>query len=183
MARPRWCRLAGPNGAGCIPLRRPTRPRGYQAIFRELEHVLATVTGLRGVSLQPNAGSQGEYTGLLVIRRYHTRRGQGHRDVCLIPASAHGTNPASAVMAGFKVVGVACDAGGNVDEADLEAKAVEHKDHLAALMLTYPSTHGVFEESVKRLCAIVHEHGGQVYMDGANMNGQVGLLSAGRHRR
>jgi glycine dehydrogenase len=140
-----------------------------------LERALAAVTGFPGVSLQPNAGSQGEYTGLLVIRRYHTRRGQGHRDVCLIPASAHGTNPASAVMAGYTVVGVACDAGGNVDEADLAAKVAENKDRLAALMITYPSTHGVFGERVKRLCAIVHEHGGQVYMDGANMNGQVGL--------
>jgi glycine dehydrogenase len=164
---PEWSRLH--------PFAPANQAEGYHAVFRELEHVLATVTGLPGVSLQPNAGSQGEYAGLLVIRRYHTRRGQGHRDVCLIPASAHGTNPASAVMAGFKVVGVACDAGGNIDEVDLEAKAAEHKDHLAALMLTYPSTHGVFEKNVKRLCAIVHEQGGQVYMDGANMNGQVGL--------
>jgi glycine dehydrogenase len=164
---PKWGRLH--------PFAPINQAEGYHTVFRELEHVLATVTGFQGVSLQPNAGSQGEYAGLLVIRRYHTRRGQGHRDVCLIPVSAHGTNPASAVMAGFKVVGVACDAGGNVDEADLEAKAVEHKDRLAALMLTYPSTHGVFEESVKRLCSIVHENGGQVYMDGANMNGQVGL--------
>ena len=126
---PKWGRLH--------PFAPTNQAEGYQAIFRELEHVLATVTGLRGVSLQPNAGSQGEYTGLLVIRRYHTRRGQGHRDVCLIPASAHGTNPASAVMAGFKVVGVACDAGGNVDEADLEAKAVEHKDHLDSARIAF----------------------------------------------
>ena len=164
---PEWSRLH--------PFAPANQAEGYHAVFRELEHVLATVTGFQGVSLQPNAGSQGEYAGLLVIRRYHTRRGQGHRNICLIPASAHGTNPASAVMAGYQVVGVACDASGNVDLADLEAKSIEHKDRLAALMITYPSTHGVFEENVKRLCAIIHEHGGQVYMDGANMNGQVGL--------
>jgi glycine dehydrogenase len=167
--------ITWPEWAGLHPFVPADQAEGYHEIFRQLERVLASVTGFPGVSLQPNAGSQGEYTGLLVIRRYHTRRGQGHRDVCLIPASAHGTNPASAVMAGFHVVGVACDAEGNVDEADLAAKATENKDRLAALMLTYPSTHGVFEEKVRRLCAIVHEHGGQVYMDGANMNGQVGL--------
>jgi len=157
------------------PFAPTNQAEGYQAMFRELEHVFWRRSPVFGRVVAAQCGLAGEYTGLLVIRRYHTRRGQGHRDVCLIPASAHGTNPASAVMAGFKVVGVACDAGGNVDDADLEAKATEHKDHLAALMLTYPSTHGVFEESVKRLCAIVHAHGGQVYMDGANMNGQVGL--------
>ena len=148
---------------------------GYVAIVTDLEMILAEVTGFDGVSLQPNAGSQGEYAGLLVIRKYHTSRGQGQRDVCLIPSSAHGTNPASAVMAGCRVVVVACDNGGNVDLADLTAKATEHSEKLAALMLTYPSTHGVFEEDVQKLCAVVHEHGGQVYMDGANMNGQVGL--------
>jgi glycine dehydrogenase len=148
---------------------------GYVAIITDLEMVLAEVTGFDGVSLQPNAGSQGEYTGLLVIRKYHASREQGQRDVCLIPSSAHGTNPASAVMAGYRVVVVACDADGNVDLADLNAKAEEHKDRLAALMLTYPSTHGVFEEDVQKLCAVVHEHGGQVYLDGANMNGMVGL--------
>jgi glycine dehydrogenase len=148
---------------------------GYVAIVTDLEMILAEVTGFDGVSLQPNAGSQGEYAGLLVIRKYHATRGQGQRDICLIPSSAHGTNPASAVMAGCRVVVVACDAGGNVDLADLTAKATEHSEKLAALMLTYPSTHGVFEEDVQKLCAIVHEHGGQVYMDGANMNGQVGL--------
>jgi glycine dehydrogenase len=148
---------------------------GYVAIVTDLEMVLAEVTGFDGVSLQPNAGSQGEYAGLLAIRKYHKSRGQEQRDVCLIPSSAHGTNPASAVMAGCRVVVVACDAGGNVDLADLTAKAKEHADKLAALMLTYPSTHGVFEEDVQKLCAVVHEHGGQVYMDGANMNGQVGL--------
>ena len=148
---------------------------GYVAIVTDLEMILAEVTGFDGVSLQPNAGSQGEYAGLLAIRKYHKSRGQEQRDVCLIPSSAHGTNPASAVLAGCRVVVVACDAGGNVDLADLTAKAKEHADKLAALMLTYPSTHGVFEEDVQRLCAVVHEHGGQVYMDGANMNAQVGL--------
>ncbi|HEX7498670.1 MAG TPA: aminomethyl-transferring glycine dehydrogenase, partial [Polyangia bacterium] len=148
---------------------------GYVAIVTDLEMILAEVTGFDGVSLQPNAGSQGEYAGLLAIRKYHKSRGQEQRDVCLIPSSAHGTNPASAVMAGCRVVVVACDAGGNVDLADLTAKAKENADELAALMLTYPSTHGVFEEDVQKLCAVVHEHGGQVYMDGANMNGQVGL--------
>ena len=148
---------------------------GYVAIVTDLEMILAEVTGFDGVSLQPNAGSQGEYAGLLAIRKYHKSRGQEQRDVCLIPSSAHGTNPASAVMAGCRVVVVACDAGGNVDLADLTAKAKEHADKLAALMLTYPSTHGVFEEDVQKLCAVVHEYGGQVYMDGANMNGQVGL--------
>jgi glycine dehydrogenase len=148
---------------------------GYVAVITDLEMILAEVTGFEGVSLQPNAGSQGEYAGLLVIRKYHQSRGQGERDICLIPSSAHGTNPASAVMAGFRVIVVACDQGGNVDLADLDAKAKQHADRLAALMLTYPSTHGVFEEDVQKLCAVVHEHGGQVYMDGANMNGQVGL--------
>jgi len=152
---------------------------GYQTIFRDLEDALAEITGFSAVSLQPNAGSQGEYAGLLVIRAYHESRGDRGRDVCLIPSSAHGTNPASAVMCGFKVVVVACDAHGNVDVADLEAKAKEHGSRLAALMVTYPSTHGVFEEEIKRIAAIVHEHGGQVYMDGANMNAQVGLCRPG----
>ena len=167
--------ISWPEWSGVHPFAPTSQAEGYHAVFRELEHVLSAVTGFPGVSLQPNAGSQGEFAGLLVIRRYHTRRGQGHRNICLIPASAHGTNPASAVMAGFQVVGVACDAGGNVDEADLAQRAAEHAERLAALMITYPSTHGVFEEKIKRLCAIIHEHGGQVYMDGANMNGQVGL--------
>ncbi|MDB4981705.1 MAG: gcvP1, partial [Myxococcales bacterium] len=148
---------------------------GYQSLFKQLEAMLSEVTGFAATSLQPNAGSQGEYAGLLVIRAYQEARGQGHRDVCLIPSSAHGTNPASAVMAGYRVVVVACDDGGNVDLADLEAKAKEHRERLAALMVTYPSTHGVFEPGIKRITALVHEHGGQVYMDGANMNAQVGL--------
>jgi glycine dehydrogenase len=150
--------------------------QGYQQLFEELEAMLCEITGFDAVSLQPNAGSQGEYAGLLAIRNYHHGNGNQHRDICLIPTSAHGTNPASAVMAGLKVVAVACDAQGNVDIADLEAKAKQHSAHLAALMLTYPSTHGVFEAGVKDICAIVHGQGGQVYMDGANLNAQVGLM-------
>ncbi len=148
---------------------------GYRKLFMDLERWLAEITGFAGVSLQPNAGAQGEYTGLLVIRAYHASRGQSARQVCLIPTSAHGTNPASAVMAGMRVVAVACDKQGNIDIADLRAKAQAHAADLAALMITYPSTHGVFEVGVREICAIVHEHGGQVYMDGANMNAQVGL--------
>jgi glycine dehydrogenase len=151
--------------------------QGYQQIFRELESMLAEITGLAGVSLQPNSGAQGEFAGLMVIRQYHLDRGETHRDVVLIPASAHGTNPASAVMAGMRVVVVASTDEGNIDVDDLTKKADEHKDRLAALMVTYPSTHGVFEESIQDICAIVHAHGGQVYMDGANMNAQVGLTS------
>jgi glycine dehydrogenase len=153
--------------------------RGYQILFQQLEAQLAEITGFAGISLQPNAGSQGEYTGLLVIRAYHQHRNEGHRTICLIPTSAHGTNPASAVMAGFRVVPVACDAQGNIDVADLKAKAETHKENLAALMVTYPSTHGVFEESITELCSIVHSFGGQVYMDGANLNAQVGLCRPG----
>ena len=150
--------------------------QGYSQLFEELESMLAEITGFDSVSLQPNAGSQGEYAGLLAISGYHKARGQSHRNVCLIPISAHGTNPASAVMAGMKVVVVACDENGNVDVADLRARAAENAASLAALMITYPSTHGVFEEKVKDICAIVHEHGGQVYLDGANLNAQVGLV-------
>ncbi len=150
---------------------------GYHQIFVELEAALAAITGFAAVSLQPNSGAQGEYAGLMVIRAYHRDRGDLHRDVVLIPASAHGTNPASGVMAGMRVVVVASTAEGNIDVADLRAKADAHADRLAALMVTYPSTHGVFEESIQDICAIVHERGGQVYMDGANMNAQVGLTS------
>jgi glycine dehydrogenase len=150
---------------------------GYAQIFRELEAALCRITGFTAVSLQPNSGAQGEFAGLMVIRAYHHDRGQGARNVVLIPSSAHGTNPASATMAGLKVVVVACDSNGNVDLADLRARAAQHRDALAALMITYPSTHGVFEEEICEICAIVHEHGGQVYMDGANMNAQVGLTS------
>jgi glycine dehydrogenase len=149
--------------------------QGYQILFRQLEDWLAEITGYAGISLQPNAGAQGEYTGLLTIRRYHASRGEERRNVCLIPTSAHGTNPASAAMAGFKVVPVVCDDHGNIDIADLRAKAEAHKNDLAALMVTYPSTHGVFEEAIKQICQIIHANGGQVYMDGANLNAQVGL--------
>ncbi len=153
--------------------------RGYQIFFDQLEDWLAEITGFAGISLQPNAGSQGEYAGLLVIRAYHESRNEPHRNVCLIPTSAHGTNPASAVMAGMKVVAVACDTNGNIDVADLRAKAEAHKADLSCLMITYPSTHGVFEETIREICEIIHVNGGQVYMDGANMNAQVGLTSPG----
>ena len=154
------------------PLR---QARGYQILFQQLEEWLSEITGFAGVSLQPNAGSQGEYAGLLVIHAYHAHCGQDHRRVCLIPTSAHGTNPASAVMAGLKVVPVTCDSAGNIDVTDLRAKAEQHKDSLGALMVTYPSTHGVFETRIREICEIIHAHGGEVYMDGANMNAQVGL--------
>ena len=150
---------------------------GYAQIFAELERALCEATGFAAVSLQPNSGAQGELAGLLVIRAWHQSRGEAHRTVVLIPSSAHGTNPASAVMAGMHVVVVATDPRGYVDVADLRAKAEAHRDDLAALMVTYPSTHGVYEETIREICAIVHEHGGQVYMDGANMNAQVGLTS------
>ncbi len=152
---------------------------GYQIIFKELEGALSEITGLPAVSLQPNAGSQGEYAGLLVIRKYHQSRHDEDRNICLIPSSAHGTNPASAVMAGCQVVVVACDEQGNVDIADLRAKAEQYQRRLAALMITYPSTHGVFETEIRQMCSVVHENGGQVYMDGANMNAQVGLCRPG----
>ena len=154
--------------------------RGYQALFQQLEDWLAEITGFAGISLQPNAGSQGEFAGLLVIRAYHASRDEGHRNVCLIPTSAHGTNPASAVMAGLQVVPVACDKGGNIDVEDLHAKAQAHKDDLAAFMVTYPSTHGVFEPTIREVCALVHDAGGQVYVDGANLNALVGLARPGR---
>ena len=150
---------------------------GYQQIFRELESALCQITGLAAASLQPNSGAQGEFTGLLVIRAYHADRGEARRNIALIPSSAHGTNPASAVMAGLRVVVVACDHSGNIDVEDLRSKATQYKDSLAALMVTYPSTHGVFEEKVKEICSIVHENGGLVYMDGANLNAQVGVTS------
>jgi glycine dehydrogenase len=150
---------------------------GYQAVFRELEAALCEITGFAAVSLQPNSGAQGEFTGLMVIRAYHRDRGEAHRDVVLIPDSAHGTNPASAVMAGMRVVVVASTPAGDIDVADLRAKAVKHQERLAALMVTYPSTHGVFEETIQEVCAIVHERGGQVYLDGANMNAQLGLTN------
>jgi glycine dehydrogenase len=166
-----------PGFADMHPFAPADQTEGFLAVIRRLESWLCAATGFSAVSLQPNAGSQGEYAGLLVLRAYHESRGEAHRDVCLIPSSAHGTNPASAAMAGLKVVVVACDKEGNVDLADLRTKAAKHAANLAALMITYPSTHGVFEGAIRDICAVVHEHGGQVYMDGANMNAQVGLTS------
>ena len=171
--------ITWPEFAGLHPFAPVEQGQGYAAIFAEMEDMLREITGLKGISLQPNAGSQGEYAGLLIVRQYHRMRGEFQRNVCLIPASAHGTNPASAVMAGLDVVVVACDAEGNIDLADLRAKADAHRERLAALMVTYPSTHGVFEEAIGEICAIVHQAGGQVYMDGANMNALVGLCRPG----
>jgi glycine dehydrogenase len=153
---------------------------GYAQLCEQLSAWLAVITGFAAISLEPNAGSQGEYAGLLAIRKYHLSRGAGHRDICLIPTSAHGTNFASAVMAGMKVVTVGCIEDGDIDLTDLRAKADAHQERLAALMVTYPSTHGVFEETIGEICQLIHERGGQVYMDGANMNAQVGLMSPGR---
>ncbi|MGK7915063.1 MAG: aminomethyl-transferring glycine dehydrogenase [Prochloraceae cyanobacterium] len=159
-----------------VPL---SQTQGYQILFEQLESWLGEITGFAGISLQPNAGSQGEYAGLQIISKYHEHRGETHRHICLIPESAHGTNPASAVMCGLKVVAVKCDKDGNIDLDDLQAKTAKHGDNLAALMVTYPSTHGVFEENIQEICAIVHQAGGQVYLDGANMNAQVGLCRPG----
>ena len=153
--------------------------RGYQKIVDDLNNILAEITGLSAVSLQPNSGSQGEYAGLLTIAKYHEKRNEAQRNVCLIPASAHGTNPASAVMAGLSVIVVDCDDEGNIDLGDLRTKADLYSDNLSALMVTYPSTHGVFEEGIAEICSIIHSHGGQVYMDGANMNAMVGLCRPG----
>jgi glycine dehydrogenase len=172
--------VSWPGFARIHPFAPYEQTAGYRELFRQLEGWLAEITGFSAVSLQPNAGSQGEYAGLLAIRAYHQARGQGGRNICLIPTSAHGTNPATAVMCGLKVVAVACDEQGNIDTADLAAKAEANSGQLAALMVTYPSTHGVFEASIVKICALVHRHGGQVYMDGANMNAQVGLTSPGR---
>ena len=169
--------ITWPEFAGLHPFVPLDQAQGYAHLFDTLEAWLAEITGFDAVSLQPNAGSQGEYTGLLVIRAYHRSRNQADRDVCLIPTSAHGTNPASAVMAGMRVVTVACDEAGNIDVDDLRAQAEKHSERLAALMITYPSTHGVFESAVREICSVVHEHGGQVYMDGANMNAQVGFTN------
>ncbi len=171
--------VSWPEFAKLHPFAPVRQAQGYQQLFNELETWLAEITGFAGVSLQPNAGSQGEYAGLLVIRKWHESRGESGRNICLIPASAHGTNPASAVMAGMIVVPVACDAEGDISLTDLRAKADEHKADLSCLMVTYPSTHGVFEETIREICEVIHAHGGQVYMDGANMNAQVGLTSPG----
>lgn len=171
--------VSWPGVANLHPFAPESHSAGYRAMIGDLESWLGEITGFDAVSLQPNAGSQGEYAGLLAIRRYHLARGDTHRDVCLIPSSAHGTNPASAHMAGMRVVVVNCTEAGNIDQADLEAKARLHADRLAALMITYPSTHGVFEEGVKEICALIHDHGGQVYLDGANLNAMVGLARPG----
>jgi glycine dehydrogenase len=171
--------VSWPEFAALHPFVPADQAEGYAELFRGLQEWLAEITGFAEVTLQPNAGAQGEFTGLLLIRAYHENRGETHRNVCLIPVSAHGTNPASAVMAGFKVVVVACDSEGNVDVEDLKAKATEHRGNLGALMVTYPSTHGVFEERIREVCDIVHQNGGQVYMDGANMNALVGLARPG----
>ncbi|MDP3071689.1 MAG: aminomethyl-transferring glycine dehydrogenase [Opitutaceae bacterium] len=171
--------VSWPEFGALHPFAPVEQTRGYAQLFRDLETWLSEITGFAAVSLQPNAGSQGEYAGLLVIRAWHESRGEGRRNICLIPASAHGTNPATATMCGFKVVPVACDTNGNIDLTDLNAKAMAHAADLAALMVTYPSTHGVFETAIKDICATIHAHGGQVYMDGANMNAQVGLTSPG----
>ena len=171
--------ITWPGFAEMHPFAPADQAAGYDRLFRELESWLATVTGFAAVSLQPNAGSQGEYAGLLAIRAYHRARGDAHRTVCLIPTSAHGTNPASAVIAGMSVVAVKCRDNGDIDLEDLQAKAAANAENLAALMITYPSTHGVFEAEIRAVCQAVHDCGGQVYMDGANMNAQVGLTSPG----
>ncbi len=168
-----------PEFSNIHPFAPLTQAQGYVKLIKELEGQLAELTGFAGVSVQPNAGSQGEYAGLLAIRRFHESRGQSHRNICLIPSSAHGTNPASAVMAGMKVIVTKCDDQGNVDISDLRAKAEQHAKDLSCLMITYPSTHGVFEEGIKDICDIVHKNGGQVYMDGANFNALVGLCRPG----
>ncbi|MEI7763312.1 MAG: aminomethyl-transferring glycine dehydrogenase [Comamonadaceae bacterium] len=171
--------ITWPEFAAVHPFAPAEQLLGYKELDEQLRAWLCQATGYAGISLQPNAGSQGEYAGLLTIRAYHAAHGQGHRNICLIPSSAHGTNPASAQMAGLTVVVTACDASGNVDLADLRAKCQQHSQNLAAVMITYPSTHGVFETSVKELCALVHSHGGRVYVDGANMNALVGLAAPG----
>ena len=171
--------LSWPEFSDLHPFAPASQARGYQRIAGDLKKWLGEITGLPAVSLQPNAGSQGEFAGLLAIRGYHRSRGEEHRHVCLIPVSAHGTNPASAVMCGFKVVPVQCDSEGNIDTADLQKKIDQHRDNLAALMITYPSTHGVFEEGIREICQSIHEAGGQVYLDGANMNAQMGICSPG----
>ncbi|MGD9265758.1 MAG: aminomethyl-transferring glycine dehydrogenase [Lysobacterales bacterium] len=172
--------VSWPEFADMHPFAPANQTAGYQRLFTELEGMLIACTGYDAVSLQPNAGSQGEYAGLLAIKAWHESRGEGHRDVCLIPSSAHGTNPASAAMAGMKIVIVKCDDHGNVDLDDLRAKAQKHTEALSALMITYPSTHGVFEERVQEICDITHQHGGQVYLDGANLNALVGCAEPGR---
>ncbi|MEJ5304263.1 MAG: aminomethyl-transferring glycine dehydrogenase [Bacteroidales bacterium] len=172
--------LSWPEFNALHPFVPADQAEGYHQMINEMDRILSEITGFAKVSFQPNSGANGEYTGLLIIRQYHLNRGEGHRNVCLIPSSAHGTNPASAHMAGMEVVVVKCDENGNIDITDLKAKAEQYKDRLAALMVTYPSTHGVFEEEILEIVDIIHQYGGQVYMDGANMNAQVGLTSPGR---
>ena len=169
-----------PEFGGIHPFAPLDQAKGYSKMFADLEDMLTEITGFSGVSLQPNAGAQGEYAGLMVIRKFHLSNGDKDRNICLIPSSAHGTNPASAQMAGMKVVVVNCDKDGNVDIDDLSKKAKENSKQLAALMVTYPSTHGVFEEHIKEICDVIHSHGGQVYMDGANLNALVGLAKPGK---
>ena len=171
--------ITWPEFANIHPLCPADQRAGYAELDEQLRAWLCAATGYAGISLQPNAGSQGEYAGLLVIKAFHESKGQGHRNICLIPSSAHGTNPASAQMVGMQVVVTKCDDNGNVDMADLQAKCEAHSANLAAVMITYPSTHGVFETSVKELCALVHQHGGRVYVDGANMNALVGTAAPG----
>lgn len=171
--------ITWPGFAKIHPFAPLDQSEGYRTLIGELEDWLSKLTGFAAVSLQPNAGSQGEYAGLLTIRKYHESRGEGQRNICLIPSSAHGTNPASAIMAGMKVVVVKCDHQGNIDVEDMKAKAAANQDHLAALMVTYPSTHGVFEEAIVDICNLIHEHGGQVYMDGANLNALLGIAQPG----
>ncbi len=171
--------LSWPEVSTIHPFAPESQTTGYTEMLTQLENWLAEITGFAAVSLQPNAGSQGEYAGLLAIKRYHESRGEGHRRICLIPVSAHGTNPASAVMCGMKVIGVKCDDRGNIDMEDFVSLTETHRENLSALMVTYPSTHGVFEETIREITAIIHDAGGQVYMDGANMNAQVGLTSPG----
>jgi glycine dehydrogenase len=171
--------VSWPEFGGLHPFAPADQWKGYRQILTELENWLSEITGFAATSLQPNSGAQGEYAGLLTIRAYHAAHGGSHRDVMLIPISAHGTNPASAVMAGMKVVVVRSDEDGHIDTDDLKEKAAQYKDQLAGLMVTYPSTHGVFEESIPDICRTIHDNGGLVYMDGANMNAQVGLTSPG----
>ncbi|MDG1398198.1 MAG: aminomethyl-transferring glycine dehydrogenase subunit GcvPB, partial [Polaribacter sp.] len=169
--------LSNPNWGNIHPFVPLNQAEGYQEVLQKLEHQLNIITGFAGTSLQPNSGAQGEFAGLMTIRAYHQSRNDSHRNICIIPASAHGTNPASAVMAGMKVVVTKTAENGNIDVADLREKAELHKDNLAALMVTYPSTHGVFESEIQKITKIIHDNGGQVYMDGANMNAQVGLTN------
>ena len=171
--------LSWPEFASIHPFVPENQAQGYLEMINNLGDDLCKIAGFAAMSFQPNSGASGEYTGLAVIRAYHESLGEGHRNICLIPSSAHGTNPASSVMAGLKVVIVKCDEKGNIDVDDLRTKAEEHKDDLSSLMVTYPSTHGVFEESILEVMDIIHNNGGQVYMDGANMNAQVGLTNPG----